>query len=111
MRHPTRMDAVQTPIIPTIGALVRATSGTISLGQGVVHYPPPRAAIEAAARALGDPSTSQYQPAAGIPQLLERIAAKLTAENGIDVRRGAKLMVTAGGNMGFCHAVQAITVP
>jgi aspartate/methionine/tyrosine aminotransferase len=105
------MDAVQTPIIPTIGALVRATPGTISLGQGVVHYPPPRAAIEAAARALAEPSTSQYQPAAGIPQLLERIAAKLSAENGIDVRRGSKIMVTAGGNMGFCHAVQAITVP
>ena len=107
----TRMDAVQTPIIPTIGALVRATPGTISLGQGVVHYPPPRAALEAAGRALTEPTTSQYQPAAGIPKLLERIAAKLSAENGIDTGRGMRVMVTAGGNMAFCHALDAITSP
>ena len=110
-RHPTRMDAVQTPIIPTIGALVRATPGTISLGQGVVHYPPPVAAMEAVRRALGEPSTSQYNAAAGIPPLLERIAEKLLTENGIDVKRGLKTMVTAGGNMAFSHAVAAITVP
>jgi aspartate/methionine/tyrosine aminotransferase len=105
------MDAVQTPIIPTIGALVRATPGAISLGQGVVHYPPPREAIEAAGRALAEPRTSQYQAAAGVPELLERIGAKLAAENRIDVRQGLKVMVTAGGNMAFIHAVQAITEP
>src|SRR5688500_20267870 len=97
---PTRMDAVQTPIIPTIGALVRATPGCISLGQGVVHYPPPPAAIEAAARALGNPTTSQYHAAAGRPELLERIARKLAAENKLELQ-GVKLMVTAGGNMAF----------
>jgi len=105
------MDVVQSPIIPTIGALIRENSGTISLGQGVVHYGPPPAAIEAAGRALAERSTHEYQPAAGLPQLLDRIAAKLAAENGIDASRGRRLMVTAGGNMAFCHAVQAITVP
>jgi len=106
----TRMDEVQTPIIPTIGALVRATPGTISLGQGVVHYLPPPAAIEAARRAVAEPATSQYHPAAGIPLLLDRIAAKLRAENGIDTGRGVRLMVTAGGNMAFCHVLDAITL-
>ena len=105
------MDAVQSPIIPTIGALIRENPGTISLGQGVVHYGPPPAAIEAAGRALAAHSTHEYQPAAGLPVLLDRIAAKLAAENGIDASRGRRLMVTAGGNMAFCHAVQAITVP
>ena len=111
MNHPTRMDAVQTPIIPTIGAMVRATPGTISLGQGVVHYPPPREAIEAAAKALNEPATSQYNAAAGIPSLLERIQTKLKAENRIDATQGSKIMVTAGGNMAFMHAVHAITEP
>src|SRR5690348_5318796 len=105
----TRMDAVQTPIIPTIGALVRSTPGTISLGQGVVHYDPPQAAVEAAGRALADPATSRYHQAAGIPPLLERIAAKLRAENGIDTSPGVRLMVTAGGNLAFCHVLDAIT--
>jgi len=94
-----------------IGAMIRETPGTISLGQGVVHYGPPPAAIEAARRALGERSTSEYQPVPGLPQLVERVAAKLAAENGIDVRRGLRVMVTAGGNMAFCHAIDAITVP
>ncbi len=105
------MDAVQTPIIPVIGAMIRETPGTISLGQGVVHYGPPPAAIEAARRALAERSTSEYQPVPGLPQLVDRIAAKLAAENGIDARRGQRIMVTAGGNMAFCHAIDAITVP
>ena len=105
------MDAVQTPIIPTIGAMVRATPGAISLGQGVVHYQPPKEAIEAAAQALAEPATSMYNAAAGIPVLLDRIAAKLAAENKVDVRNGLEVMVTAGGNMAFMHAVHAITEP
>ena len=109
LKHATRMDAVQSPIIPIIGGLVRATPGAISLGQGVVHYGPPQEAIEAARRAVGERSTSEYQPVAGIPQLLERVATKLSAENRIEATRGLRLMVTAGGNMGFHHAVQAIT--
>ena len=40
---PQRMQAVQQPIIPVVGELIRRHPGTISLGQGVVHYgPPPR---------------------------------------------------------------------
>ena len=41
------MDAVQSPIVPVIGELMREVPGTISLGQGVVHYGPPEAAIDA----------------------------------------------------------------
>ena len=111
IRRPSRMDAVQTPIIPTIGALIRETPGTISLGQGVAHYGPPQAAMDAVSRALGEHSINQYQPVAGLPQLLDRLASKLLAENHVDVRSGRRLMVTAGANMAFCHAVQAITAP
>jgi aspartate/methionine/tyrosine aminotransferase len=48
---------------------------------------------------------------AGLPALRERIAAKLAAENGIEVARGSRVMVTAGGNMAFMHAVMATTTP
>ena len=47
VRSMTRMDKVQSPIIPVIGAMIRQTPGTISLGQGVVHYGPPQAAVDA----------------------------------------------------------------
>ena len=75
MRHPTRMDAVQSPIIPAIGAIVQECPGTVYLGQGVVHYGPPQAAIEAVRRALAEPSTHEYQLAAGLPQLLDRLVS------------------------------------
>jgi aspartate/methionine/tyrosine aminotransferase len=105
------MDAVQAPIVPVIGGIIRQVPGTISLGQGVVHYGPPQAAIDAVRGALTDASTHEYQDGAGLPALVEQLAAKLRAENGIDVSRGTRLMVTAGANMAFVHAVLAITAP
>jgi aspartate/methionine/tyrosine aminotransferase len=105
------MDAVQAPIIPVIGEIIRRTPGTISLGQGMVHYGPPLAALEAARAAMDDPATHQYQADAGLPALIDRIGAKLGRENGIDVAHGRRVMVTAGSNMAFMHAVLAVTEP
>ena len=110
-RLATRMDRVQSPIIPVVGGWIRQTPGTISLGQGVVHYGPPREAIYAVRDALQSPETHQYNDGAGLPALVEAIAGKLAAENRIDVSRGSLIMVTAGANMAFMHAVLAITMP
>jgi aspartate/methionine/tyrosine aminotransferase len=111
MKFQTRMDAVQAPIVPVIGDLIRQVPGTISLGQGVVHYGPPQAAIDAVRAALADPATHEYQDGAGLPALVERLGVKLREENGIDVAGGSRVMVTAGANMAFMHAVLAITEP
>jgi aspartate/methionine/tyrosine aminotransferase len=105
------MDAVQAPIVPVIGVIIRDVPGTISLGQGVVHYGPPPAALDAVRDALPLAATHEYQDGAGLPALVERVASKLRAENGIDVARGSRIMVTAGANMAFMHAVLAITQP
>ena len=105
------MDRVQAPIIPIIGGLIREVPGTISLGQGVVHYGPPPQAIDAVRAALSRPSTSDYGDGAGLPSLVERIRIKLAADNGIDVSRGSRIMVTAGANMAFVHAILATTAP
>jgi aspartate/methionine/tyrosine aminotransferase len=105
------MDAVMAPIVPVIGAMIRAVPGTISLGQGVVHYGPPEAALEAVRGALSDASTHEYQDGDGLPALVEQLAIKLRRDNGIDVARGLRVMVTAGANMAFMHAVLAITSP
>lgn len=111
MRRATRMDRVQAPIIPTIGDLIRRTPGTISLGQGVVHYGPPAQAVQAIGAALAAHAVHEYGDASGYAPLVEAIAVKLQAENGIDVRHGRRIMVTAGANMAFMHAVLAITAP
>ena len=107
----SRMDAVQAPIVAVIGELIRQVPGTISLGQGVVHYGPPPAAIEVARQALSNPETHCYQDGAGSHALVGAIEDKLHRDNGIDVERGSRVMVTAGGNMAFVHAILAITQP
>ena len=105
------MDAVQAPMIPVIGEIIRQTPGTISLGQGIVHYGPPPAALDAARAGITARATHEYSDDAGLPALLERVEAKLRVENGIDLADGSRVMVTAGANMAFMHAVLAITEP
>jgi aspartate/methionine/tyrosine aminotransferase len=105
------MNAVQAPVIPIIGELIRATPGTISLGQGIVSYGPPAEAMQAAAAFGGTIEDHRYGPVEGLPALLEIIAEKLRRENGIDVARGRRIFVTAGGNMAFMNTVLAVTDP
>jgi len=107
----SRMDAIQAPIVAVVGDWIRQTPGTISLGQGVVHYGPPREALTAVQEALADPVTHEYNDGAGVPPLVDALAAKLKTENGIDIARGSRVMVTAGANMAFMHAVFAVTEP
>src|SRR5256885_3820061 len=94
----TRMDAVQAPIVRVMGDLIRQVPGTISLGQGVVHYGPPASAMDAVRSSLAQPATHEYQDGAGLAPLVERLATKVRDENGIDVERGSRVMVTAGAN-------------
>ena len=107
----SRMDAVQAPIVAVIGEIIRQVPGTISLGQGVVHYGPPPAALNTAREVLAHPDTHGYQEGAGSRALIGGIEHKLRRDNGIDVARGSGVTVTAGANMAFAHAILAITEP
>src|SRR6266446_1806483 len=111
MREPSRMQAVQSPIIPVVAELIRNFPGTISLGQGVVSYGPPKEAIDGLAGFLADPENHKYKPVQGLPILLEALEEKLEVENGIRLGPANRLLVTAGGNMAFMNAVLAITDP
>jgi aspartate/methionine/tyrosine aminotransferase len=111
MRETLRMQAVQSPMIPIVGDLIRRHPGTISLGQGVVHYGPPPEAIAQITHFLKDPQNHKYKPVQGIPPLLEAIAAKLGSENGIRLDSTDRIVVTAGGNMAFMNAILAIADP
>src|SRR5215475_8601752 len=106
-----RLRMVQSPIIPMVGELIRNHPGAISLGQGVVSYPPPPQALDQIAEFFAAPELHKYQAVYGVPQLLELIEAKLRDENGIDVRHGSRIVVTAGGNMAFVNALLAIADP
>ena len=108
---PTRMQTVQSPIIPIVGELIRQNPGTISLGQGVVSYGPPPEAAQAIAPFLANPDLNKYQDVQGIAELRAAIAHKLATENHIQLDGDHQVVVTAGSNMGFVNALLAITQP
>jgi len=105
------MEAVQSPIISVVLELIENNPGTISLGQGVVHYPPPPTAMEMLPNFLADPANHLYKAVEGIPPLLTVLRAKLSTFNGIEINGENCVVVTAGSNMGFINAILAITSP
>ena len=107
----SRMQAVQSPIIPVVGELIKNSPGTISLGQGVVYYNPPPEAREFLAKFFAEPTNNLYKSVEGIPPLLTSLAGKLQAFNNIEINGENCIVVTAGSNMGFMNAILAITNP
>ncbi len=111
MREAERIQAVQTPIIPVIGDWIRQVPGTISLGQGMVHYGPPVQALQHMQRALQDTEIHKYKAVDGVDTLRSVVSEKLQRENRIAITPQNQVIVTAGGNMGFINAILAITNP
>lgn len=58
----------------------------MSLAQGIVHWQPPPAAMEAAGQLLaaGDASVNGYGPAEGLPALREALQQKIASRNGLE---------------------------
>lgn len=106
-----RAKRVQAPVIPIIGDLTRATPGAISLGQGIVRYPPPVEVHDAIQRHLRDDAPNAYAAVDGVPDLRTAIEAKLSQENGVHLGSESRLMVTAGANLAFANAALAILDP
>jgi aspartate/methionine/tyrosine aminotransferase len=107
----SRLQAVQTPVIPVVGALVRDHPGTISLGQGVVNYGPPPECRPAVDAFFSSPANHKYKLVDGIPALRDLIITKLERENHVRVDGQNALVITAGANMAFLNALLAIADP
>ncbi len=107
---PRRIHRIQDPVVPIVAAHIQANPGTISLGQGVVHFPPPEQVKEAVGAFFDQPAAHLYTPDWGLIPLVEALGRKLSVENGIDMA-GKRVVVTAGANMAFLNAVLALTDP
>lgn len=105
------IEAVQAPIIPVVAEWTHNTPGVLSLGQGMVAYPPPVAALHAVHEFGTKPEHNRYGSACGHQPLLDLIEQKLLGDNAIEVRKGYRMMVTAGSNMAFLSSLLAITDP
>jgi aspartate/methionine/tyrosine aminotransferase len=110
-RQSRRLAAVQTPVIPIVSRWIAETPDTLSLGQGIVSYPPPGPAVAAARAFGGGAEDHRYGPVEGVPRLIAQLEAKLAGENGITVRPRSRVVVTAGSNLAFMNAVLALTDP
>ena len=105
------MEAVRPSHIPVIAALLREYPDAITLGQGVVHYPPPDEAREAIGRFYDDPNNHKYKAEVGIPPLREAFKSKLKAKNGFSFGTDSQVVITAGSNMAFLNAILAVCDP
>ena len=111
MNSARRLAAVQSPVIPVMGELIRNTPGTLSLGQGMVSWGPPPEALSVIQHALlDDPGLNLYGPVAGEPELLAVLAQWLVQHHGLDLSDSA-LLVTAGSNMAFNAIAQVLCDP
>ena len=88
-------------------AMKAAGRPVVGFGAGEPDFPTPAAIVEAAARAVHEPWTHHYSPAAGIPALREGIAAKTRRDSGYEVAAD-QVLVTNGGKQAIFNAVAAL---
>jgi aminotransferase len=82
----------------------------ISLGQAVPGFGPPPSALDAARRALLEPSTHRYSADAGRLGLRQALSAAFARAHGIDAQPD-EIIVTAGGNQAFMLAAMTLFDP
>lgn len=75
----------------------------ISYGAGEPDFPTPANIVDAARRALGDPTNFRYTPASGLPELKRAVAAKTLRDSGVEVDP-AQVVITNGGKQAVYEA-------
>ncbi|CAL9010301.1 unnamed protein product [Prunus brigantina] len=96
--------AVETemPIMVQIQQLFRGAKNPMSLAQGVVHWQPPKQALDKVKELVWEPSISRYGFDEGILELREALVKKLHNENKL---YKSSVMVTSGANQAFVNLV------
>lgn len=78
-----RVLATDEPCIVKTKQMMEGVADVVSLAQGVVHWTPPQAALDAARDAAGSAAAHAYGPAQGSPELRAALRDKVAAENGL----------------------------
>ena len=93
-------------VMAEAGALERAGRDIVRMEIGQPGEPAPRAAREAAARALAEEPLG-YTEALGLPALRERVARRYRERHGVEVAP-ERVAITAGSSAGFLLAFTAL---
>jgi aspartate aminotransferase len=91
-------------------ALRAAGQPVIGFGAGEPDFPTPDYIVAAARRAVDDPATHRYTPAAGLPPLRAAVAAATERHSGFAVEP-SQVMITNGGKQAVYLACQALLDP
>ncbi len=106
-----RIRATETPPIPAARAWAARYAGeagpALDLTQAVPGYPPPPALLGKLAEAAGSAACAGYGPIAGDAALREALAADMSDFYGAAIG-SAQVAITAGCNLAFAMAMQAI---
>jgi methionine aminotransferase len=108
---------IQSSKLPTAGTTIftvmsrmAAEHGAINLAQGFPDFDGPTRLIEAVGRPMSS-GRNQYAPLAGVPELLEQIAAKIHDLYGRDSDPGREICVTPGATEAIHCAISAVLHP
>jgi aspartate aminotransferase len=104
------LDSVPFSGIIRIRDMMYGVKDPFRLDQGDVSFDAPDTVKDAMRRAI-DENRSHYLQTTGVPRLLELLAAKLRAVNGIPVGSPAEIMVTTGGIHALYLICQALLEP
>ena len=92
-------------------ALKAAGYDVVALAGGDPDFDTPDYITAAAFQAIENGATHYPAPMKGITPLLEAIAAKMQADNGVSVKPGSDIVVTPGGKWALFLALSAILNP
>ena len=92
-------------------ALKAAGYDVVALAGGDPDFDTPDFITAAAFQAIENGATHYPAPMKGITPLLEAIAAKMQADNGVSVKPGSDIVVTPGGKWALFLALSAILNP
>lgn len=84
--------------------------GAVNLGQGFPDYPVDPLLTDLTAEAMRA-GRNQYAPMAGVPVLMEQIAAQLRLRHGIEVDPQREVTITLGATEGIFSAIAALVGP
>tara|TARA_B110001452_G_scaffold118120_1_gene97980 strand:+ start:125 stop:1501 length:1377 start_codon:yes stop_codon:yes gene_type:complete len=100
-----RIADTDAPVIVGMQQMLKGKSDVMSMAQGIVHWPPPSEALQAARAALDEPQTSLYCADDGLPALRDALKQKLARDNGLV---SSEVMVTAGANQAYTNVVLSL---
>jgi len=104
-----RVAQITISAIKEMPLIASKVGGCVSLGQGIPSFPTPPHIVEAVYRKMReDPDAGKYTLGPGMPELRERVAAKLSRQIGRPVAPDREICITVGAMEALSAAVLTV---